>query len=91
MFVVFEAGLDVVAAVSGRLETVNAHHLVPGQPGGLRDSGIGLLEFVVALRQPRHELEFLLRGGEKIGDDRHVDRPRRPSGLTGFRGLGGPV
>ena len=78
MFVVFEARFDVVAAVASRLEAVNPHHLVLGQTRSLSDLGIDLFERDVALRRPRHEIELLLRGGDKISDDRDRNAvPRR--------------
>jgi hypothetical protein len=77
VFVVFKPGFNVVGAVSGCLEAVDAHHLVPGQPGSERHPGIGAFELVFGLRQQRDELEFVLGRRQKNGDDRHVDRMRR--------------
>ena len=91
VLIVFESRLDVVIAVSGRLETVNSHDLVFGQSGRSGSFGIGAFELTVILRQSRAELELLLRGGKKIGDDRHIDRMRRRLRLDGLRGFGGPL
>ncbi len=77
MFVVFKPGLDLVVAVSRRFKSVNSHDLIFGQTSRQRHLGVGAFEFAVVLRQPRNEFEFLLCRGKKIGDHRHIDRPRR--------------
>src|SRR5262249_56253732 len=81
MLVVFEPGLDVVTAVSGGLEAVNPDDLLSRQTRCKRHFGIGALEFGLALRKPRDELEFLERRRDKVGDHRHIDPRRRNFGL----------
>jgi len=46
-----------------------------------RRFGVSALELGLALRKARNELEFLARGGDKIGDHRHIDPSRRDFGL----------
>ena len=89
--IIFAAGLDVVAAVAGRLEAVNTHDLISGQPGGQGHTGVSALELIVALRPLRREFEFAFRRGKKVGDHRHIDPLCGASGLSGLRGFGGPL
>ena len=75
--IIFAAGLDVVAAVAGRFEAVNAHDLISGQPGGQRHASVSAFELIVALRPLRREFEFAFRRGKKVGDHRYIDPLRR--------------
>ena len=81
MLVVFEPGLDVVSAVSGRLEAVNPDDLLSRQTCCKRHLGIAALELSLALRKSRDEFEFLARGGDEVGDHRYIDPRRRDFGL----------
>ena len=72
----FKAGLDIVSAVARSLKSVDAHGLVFAQAGRRGHFRIGPLEFEFIRRPLRHEVELLLGGGEKIGDDRHIGSRR---------------
>ena len=91
MRIIFAAGLDVVVAVAGCFEAVNAHDLISGQPGRQRHAGVSALELVVALRPLRRELEFAFRRGKKVGDHRHIDPLRRRFGLERIARLWWPA
>ncbi len=49
-FVVFKSGLHIVAAVAAGFEAIDAHNLVPGEPGRQRRPGISALKLAFTVR-----------------------------------------